>query len=82
MRKSSRNTIDSRSTEDQTSQLLRRAKTDAERNIIYEPRVPQFSSSAHPGRHWRAAAWTGSPKLPNSNGTRTSRMEPAVSKCG
>jgi tryptophanyl-tRNA synthetase len=35
MSKSRRNTIDLCASEDQTAQLLRRAKTDAERNITY-----------------------------------------------
>ena len=45
MSKSRRNTIDLRATEDQTAQLLRRAKTDAERNITYEPqRRPEVAN--------------------------------------
>lgn len=45
MSKSRRNTIDLRATEDQTAQLLRRAKTDAERHITYEPqRRPEVAN--------------------------------------
>ncbi len=45
MSKSRHNTIDLHATEDQTAQLLRRAKTDAERNITYEPqRRPEVAN--------------------------------------